>query len=181
MKIYKILTLCLCVSAWACDEPPPPPPPPLTGPVLPIDTPTVIPAELGEGSGHWTAAQRGIALDEEDLIVIPRLLDEINNEFGLLVVNRPLLTLETADECFTEEKAIPLHPKAQVTKVINELSTAGVSFDQVAVNVDLLYPNRKLIYHLCLDNSGLQKISFRVFKNGPFDPELALFGLSQSI
>ena len=120
--------------------------------VLPLDQPTVTLDSLGEGPGHWSKEQRGITLDEEDRVALPRRLTEVNEDFGFLVVTRPLITPEVNLPCYNEAQGIPQQPRNQIQNVISGLQSTGVSHEKVAANIDLLRPDRQSLYSLCLSN-----------------------------
>lgn len=137
------------LAAAGCDEPP-------KGPEPPVDE---LPADLDPvyGDGHWSKAQRGIAIDEEDMAVIRP--DEstvgistarLKDDFGLLVLNRPYLE-NRSEPCTRPDRAAELRPRARAEAFIAELAGAGVEFDRIAVNVDLLSPSRTSILHHCFE------------------------------
>jgi len=135
----------------ACGEDPASPPPPLTGPTLPIEDFTFTePTAAPDGPGHWPKAARGVSLDEEDLDVLRARRDAFNGDLGLLVINRPLLTLVTREACLTPARAAAQEPLAQVRALLEELRAEGVTLQDVVVNVELLRASRTDLYHQCL-------------------------------
>lgn len=124
-----------------------PKPPSLTLPDEP--TPTY-------GPGNLTAAQRAIALDEDDFAVLTEgastagiSVDELGPVFTRLAINRPYVDWR-ASLCVDPEDAANFQPRKGAEQIINRLRTErGVSFDKIAVNVDLLSPGRRGLLFVC--------------------------------
>ncbi|MCB9522220.1 MAG: hypothetical protein H6702_02420 [Myxococcales bacterium] len=101
--------------------------------------------------GHWAKAQRGVALDDEDVeIFSPSAVDPaaIADDFGLLVMNRPFHNRLTG--CPSEAEA-PMHlPRQTAERLLDrDFAAAGVDYQNIAVNVDLLSPGRGALLALC--------------------------------
>ena len=128
-------------------------PTPFNGPVLPIDQSNLISPSSPTMIRHWAKESRGIPIDEEDFIVIPRLRDQIEENFNHLVINRQLITAQTGEECFEEGNASALLPAEQVQSLLSEIDDL-VSLPSLIVNIDLLTPKRTNVYRLCLSGSG---------------------------
>ena len=148
LLLWCLLGLLVCA---ACGEeesdPPPAPPPEFDLEVTP----------LGEGPGHWSAAQRGVSLDLEDaelFSVFPA--EDLPTKFRTLVLNRPLVDWRI-DDCLTVGEAAPYQPAQTSRQILDGLQARGVNigdFERLAVNVDLLNPQRTKLLHLCLDPAG---------------------------
>lgn len=133
----------------ACDDEPAP-----TGPTPPTVT---LPEEPDApvGAGHLAVAQRGLTLDLDDFAVITESdlagisTDEVRSAFGRLVVNRPYVDWR-ASVCVDSDQAATYQPRAQLEQLIDQLDAQkGLSFDRIAVNVDLLSPARQDLMFVC--------------------------------
>ncbi len=101
--------------------------------------------------GHWSVAQRGVALDDEDVEIFGSGIDPatIGDDFGLLVMNRPFHNRLTG--CPSPNEAAVHQPRATADALIaNDFADNGVSYDRIAVNVDLLTPGRGALLHVCM-------------------------------
>ncbi|MGK0359938.1 MAG: hypothetical protein ACI9U2_002244 [Bradymonadia bacterium] len=148
MKPLLIGMLALAGLAACDDDPAPvgPQPPPLTLPDEP-DAP--------QGAGNFTVEQRGITLDADDFAVLVETtnngitLDRIRNEFGRLVVNRPYVDWR-ASICVDSDDASRYQPRATLEELVDDLSTQrSLSFEKIAVNVDLLSPAGQDLIFVC--------------------------------
>lgn len=142
-----LATLCLAACG---DEADPGPEPPVE--VLP-EAP-----EPEYTDGHWAKAQRGIALDEDDLPVIQANAglppERLETDFGLLVLNRPYVDWR-ASICPRSNEAPNFQPLATAERFIASLKAdKGVEYDRVAVNVDLLSPARRSLLYVCFDRGA---------------------------
>jgi len=121
-------------------------------PEVPI--PVVVPdiPTLSHDAGHLEVAQRGLPLDRFDLQVLPGIRDytvqDISNLFGVVVINVPFI--DRNDVCVRSADAAPLLPAQAVAARLADIRDAGVTTPSVAVNVDLLTPERTELYHVCL-------------------------------
>lgn len=121
-----------------------------------------IPAapSLTYDEGHFSAAQRGVALDEEDLFAINAgtsvTLDELQRGFGLLVLNRPYVDSPVVgadgNSCNLGGDIDEALPPARAQAIIDDLSQAGLSYDRIAVNVELMRPDRGGLLWECYTN-----------------------------
>ncbi|MEZ4472538.1 MAG: hypothetical protein R3F60_17440 [bacterium] len=123
-----------------------PKPPPVTLPDEPKPT---------YGEGNLTDAQRGIALDEDDFAVLTPNgaagigVSELGTSFKRLVVNRPYVDWR-ASVCVDPDDAATYQPRAITERLISRLEAEkGVTFDDIAVNVDLLSPGRRDLIFVC--------------------------------
>lgn len=123
-----------------------PRPPPVTLPDEPAPT---------YGAGDFTDAQRGIALDEDDFAVLTPNgaagigVNELGSSFTRLVVNRPYVDWR-ASICADPDDAALYQPKAITERLLERLQAEkGVSFNDIAVNVDLLSPGRRDLVFVC--------------------------------
>jgi hypothetical protein len=114
------------------------------------------------GDGHWTKDQRGIALDENDLDVLVEssgganvgiTADRIRSDFGLLVLDRPYLE-NRFSACTDPDDAPDLRPRHRAEEIIGAFRDRGITFDRVAVNVDLLQPSRHGLLYQCFQHGS---------------------------
>lgn len=148
MKPLLIGMLALCGLA-ACDEestPSGPTPPTVTLPEEP---------EAPAGAGHLAVAQRGLTLDLDDFAVITESdlagisTQEIRDKFGRLVVNRPYVDWR-ASVCVDSDQAATYQPRGQLEQLLDQLEAQkGLTFERIAVNVDLLSPARQDLMFVC--------------------------------
>lgn len=130
----------------ACDDEAPagPQPPSVTLPAEP---------EAPSGPGHLSVEQRGLTIDLDDFAVLTEsagiTLDEARNSFGRLVVNSPYVDWR-ASTCVDSDMAATYQPRAQVEMLLADLEAQkGLTFDKIAVNVDLLSPARNDLIFVC--------------------------------
>jgi len=115
--------------------------------------PDVIPTipALEYNEGHLTVAQRGLPLDRYDMQVLPGMRDtspeEISMQFGLLVLNLPLISWPAS--CAPINDGPMLLPAAKVAERIQTIRAGGVTIEDIAINVDILTPGRSALYHVC--------------------------------
>lgn len=122
-----------------------------------VDAGIPPPPEYTEG--NWSAAQRGLAIDAEDLIVMPTPNGEITaqgllDSFGLLVLNLPYHQSMTG--CPQANVAAQHQPKAKAQEQLTQLRAKGLSFERVAVNVDLLNPTRTDLLSICQSSTTVR-------------------------
>jgi hypothetical protein len=162
----SLLALCLAAGCGEDAEKPKPPPE-----VLPEQ-----PAPEYSGEGHWPAEKRGLAVDffdasrneaeavlgdgdaarrflgsagilGSDNDVVGLTESFIEEEFGLLVLNRPWLDWRF-ERCLSSDEAAMHEPLATGRILADFVEGSGIEFEQLAVNVDLLTPDRRgLLYH----------------------------------
>jgi hypothetical protein len=157
------------MASWGagCGEPEtkqvaPTPPDPLA------DVPADVDPTLDDG--NWSIDQRGIAIDAEDFAVIQQeespagiSIGQLTTRFGYLVLNLPALdylrggagandcaaTGVTA-ACVDPENAEEARPLATAVALLDRLSSQkSLTFDQIAVNIDLMDATHKRLLHLC--------------------------------
>ncbi|MFN3200633.1 MAG: hypothetical protein ACE366_19695 [Bradymonadia bacterium] len=148
------------MTLWGCggDEDTGPSAPPRFVPELAAATYT---------AGHIEAAKRGISLDEEDLFAINAgtsiTLSEIDQGFGVLVLNRNYLDSPVVEAdgnpCNLGDRTAEARPLARSEAIIESLTRAGLTFDTVAVNVDLMRPDRGGLMWECFE-AGAQSPRF---------------------
>lgn len=148
MKLYSaaMIGALMLGGPIACDDEGP------TGPTPPTVTLPDEP-EAPSGPGHLTVDQRGLAIDLDDLSVLTEMsgitLDEARTRFGRLVINRPYVDWR-ASICVDSDMAATYQPRAGVEELLSELETQkGLTYDKVAVNVDLLSPARNDLVFVC--------------------------------
>ena len=110
--------------------------------------------------GHWAAQARGIALDAEDFFAIDDRTavgvspESIQQDFGLLVLNRPYLESPRVG-CVPESEVAAALPRASSQRFIDKLKAErDVSMDRVAVNVELLTPSLDGLRHGCFQRGN---------------------------
>lgn len=150
MKLFDVALIgALTIGGLAgCDDEGP------TGPTPPTVTLPDEP-EAPSGPGNLTVAQRGLALDLDDFAVLTDnniagiSIDEARTSFGRLVVNRPYVDWR-ASTCVDSDQAPIYQPRAQLEDLLDQLDTQkGLTFDKIAVNVDLLSPARNDLIFVC--------------------------------
>lgn len=150
MKLYSAAMIGALAfgGALGCDEDAPagPTPPPVTLPDEP---------EAPTGSGHLSVDQRGLALDLDDFAVLTDSdvagisIDAARTQFGRLVVNRPYVDWR-ASTCVDADQAEIYQPRASLEELVTQLEAQkGLTFDKIAVNVDLLSPARNDLIFVC--------------------------------
>ena len=125
----------------------------------PIEPSPALPA-LGDGPGHWAKAQRGLIIDDDDLPIVNAgsvgvTGADLAERFGLLVIARPYVdSLNT--RCTSPSLAAEAQPRRAAERVIAELKAddPALSWDRVAVNVDLLSPDRSAVLDVCFEQGG---------------------------
>ncbi len=141
----RLLLLGALLALVACDEEtadPPVAPPAIE---LPDDP------DPEYGLGHWEKARRGIALDADDLAVVQPtigLTPERLDQFGRLVLNL-LLVEDAGGECARESVLDRVLPRPKAEELLAALQAAGISFDAIAANVDLIRPSRDTLLYAC--------------------------------
>ncbi len=168
-----LLWICILALFWACgeeetiEEPPAPP-----QDIIPNEP------EPSYGPGHLSAAQRGVPIDSDDLVVISEEGNvspaQIEEKFGVLVLNRPLYNSEWQSvyrssgwspapgsdiaSCSTRDAEERCgEPRLTAEFFIEQMkATKGISFDRVAVNVDLLLPERTGLLHAPFSDGSSQ-------------------------
>lgn len=118
-------------------------------------------AEQTYGPGSWSVAQRGVPMDPEDLDIV---LDtettvgitpeQLSTQFGRVVINAPYVDCRRTDCPVPTATAAQYQPKATVESFKQILDDRGIQFDEIAVNVDLLQPNRRGLQTVRFDLSG---------------------------
>ena len=100
-------------------------------------------------AGNLSVAQRGVSVDGEDLKIFGSGIDasKLNEDFGLLVLNLPYVDNPTG--CPQPEQAARVQPLAKAQALLAEARSEGLSFERLAVNVDLLTPGRRGLLHIC--------------------------------
>ena len=125
-----------------------------------VDVPKETQPTLDDG--HWGLAQRGVAIDAEDIGIIQESespagvsVAALESQFGHLVLNLPLVDYlkgAATGECVPPDRAGPARPLASAQAFRQRLEAdRGLSFDTVAVNVDLLSPRRTRLLHECFE------------------------------
>lgn len=144
----------LLAVAAGCDDEPIEPEQPIVEPL------PEVPALTPDDPGHLTVAQRGLALDTEDIPNITPLAqtagvtpEQLQTNFGLLVLNRPFVDWRIT-RCPRSAEAMPTMPRPMSEQIIDRLDGAGVSFDRIAVNVALLTPGQRALQYVCFDAGG---------------------------
>lgn len=114
-------------------------------------------------AGNLSVAQRGLTLDADDLILIPSGSPgmEVNAafleaRFGLLVLNEPFHQDPTG--CPSVNEAPRYQPKASAEALLASprFQNSELSFDRIAVNVDLLNPTRTDLLSICQPGATLR-------------------------
>jgi hypothetical protein len=147
-----LLTLVAGAALVACGEETVPE----EAPVEPL--PTLPPA--GSAPGHWAAAQRGVALDEDDLQIVntpPTGISaaDLRASFGVVVLNRPYVD-SLATRCLSPAMAAAAQPRqtAEALLAAFRAKDSALTWDRVAVNVDLLTPDRSALLNVCFEEGG---------------------------
>lgn len=148
-----LLSSLLALTAAGCGEDP--------VPEQPVQEPLPdVPALTPDDPGHLAVAQRGVALDGDDLAVITGTEQPVGvtaarleSEFGLLVLNRPYADWQ-ATRCPRSTEAEDVQPRAKSEDILDDLAGAGIEFDRIAVNVSLLTPGQRALQYVCFDESG---------------------------
>ncbi len=159
--LLALLTLTAACAA-GCDEDPG------EQPVLePLPT---VPALSLDAEGHLSRAQRGVALDPQDLSVIAPGSDQVGvspsaltSSFGLLVLNRPYVDSRSV-RCPPSDEAAAVQPRAVVEDQLERFADEGMTFDRVAVNVPLMTPGRRGLLYVCFDE-GARDVRFDVLEH----------------
>jgi len=119
----------------------------------PLPTPTYT-------EGHLTQAQRGIALDSDDLAVVNSMAGgtgisgpEISEHFGLLVLNRPYVDWRIT-RCPGQNEAGATKPLPKTESLLMEFAGRDVTSDRIAINVDLLTPGRRALLYVCFESGA---------------------------
>lgn len=135
---------------------------------------TIPPVQLPEDPdpeytfGHWSKAQRGLALDRHDVAVIRPTPgasgltpEQIEAGFARVVLNRLLVEFI---QCPNPNEAESVSPLAKSREAVETIEASGVTVSTVAVNVALLNPNGKDLLHVCLQ-SGAANARFDVLEH----------------
>ena len=161
--LTRMYLMCLLIGAWscfiACDEDSLPTMD-IEAPLLPIDKTSLEETALGTGPGHWTKAMRGVSVDDQDYVVLSAAKDRVEEAFGTLVINVPLVDKRTGEECLSGDRAQNALPASTVPRILDQVSQRGLSLDRVVVQVELFKPQRDDFHRLCLDESGASKPSY---------------------
>jgi hypothetical protein len=107
-------------------------------------------------AGDLARAQRGLTLDQADMVLVPSgvgsdavTAERLTRGFGLLVLQQPYHNDPTG--CPAPSSAARFLPRATAEAFLGsaEYRASGLSFDRVAVNVDLLNPTRTDLLAQC--------------------------------
>ncbi len=115
---------------------------------------------VGAAPGHWAAAQRGVALDGDDLQIVntpPTGISaaDLRAAFGVVVLNRPYVD-SLATRCLSPAMALATQPRqtAEALLAAFRAKDTALTWDRVAVNVDLLTPDRSALLNVCFEEGG---------------------------
>ena len=129
-------------------------------PLLPIQELTIEDQTVGQEDGHWDKTKRAVTIDEQDIITLNSAKAKIEEAFGALVINVPLIDKRTGEDCLTGMRASDASPEKTVPRIIDQIAAKNLSFDKIIVQVDLMSPDRTLLYHQCLEESGSSRPNF---------------------
>ena len=115
--------------------------------------------------GHWTVAQRGVAIDAEDIGIIQEVessagvaVDALESKFGHLVLNLPVVDYlkgAATGDCVPQDRAAAARPLTVARDLRARFEdTRGLTFEKVAINVDLLSARRTRLLHECFNISA---------------------------
>jgi hypothetical protein len=121
---------------------------------VPVAIPSIPTFTFGEG--HLEVGQRGLALDQYDLQVLPGIravtTAEMSETFGRVVINAPFVQWPAV--CAPTNDGPTLLPAAKVVERLAAIRAAGITTESVAVNVDILTPGRIDLYHVCFSEGA---------------------------
>jgi hypothetical protein len=150
----------LSLSLTACGDDESLPTIDIEAPLSPINETSLKKTALGSGPGHWTKEIRGVSIDEQDYVVLSAAKDRVEESFGTLVINVPLVDKRTGEECLMGDRGQNALPASTVPRILDQVNQRGLNFDRVVVQVDLFKPQRDDFHRLCLDESGASKPSY---------------------
>lgn len=115
---------------------------------------------VGSAPGHWATAQRGVTLDEDDLQIVNTpptgiLAGDLRAAFDVVVLDRPYVD-SLATRCLTPAMAPAAQPRqtAEALLAAFRAKDSALTWDRVAVNVDLLTPDRSALLNVCFEEGG---------------------------
>lgn len=157
--------LAASLAVTGCDDEPIEPEQPIVEPL-----PEVV-ALTPDEPGHLAVEQRGIALDTEDISNITQTegragvtADQLEQNFGLLVLNRPFVDWRIT-RCPRSVEAEPTMPRPTSEQIIERFADVGIEFDRVAVTVPLLTPGQRGLLYVCFDAGGDRQPRFDIVEH----------------